>query len=790
MNPDFNKSIKFLEWLLPEGPWVLTSIKVDDIGIETRTFTDPQLVLEWLTMNQDRNCYVQVNPPTRPLSKKGSKTDVKEMRFLHLDLDPRAGEDIESERARIYKLLFEPRWAPKPNCVVFSGGGYQAYWRLTEPVPIVGDESAAEEAERYNKQLEIVSGADSCHNVDRIMRIPGTVNHPDKKKRDKGRTTQVALIEWMNDDCYPIEQFSKSAQSQQETRPALREPVETGNVRRLKDVHEVEDLAKGKVEDWLKVLIVQGNRADDDNPYISRSEALWNCVCELVRIQVTNDDIYSIITDPGFGISESVLDKGSQVERYALRQINRAQERAIDEDLMMLNDRYAHIHGVGGKARIAEVIDGLNGRNQIEFYSPRDFEINWGHRMKMVDSGRRDAQGTPIMKPVPLGKWWLQHPNHRMYVRVVFAPEKIVPDAYNLWRGFAVDAIPGDCSLFLEHIRNNLCSGRDDHYEYLLGWMARAVQLPHEPGRSAIVFRGKQGTGKSFFADQFGRLFGQHYLPVSDSKHLVGQFNGHLQDCALLFADEAIYAGNKKSQSTLKTLVTQDYIMIERKGLGAITSPNCLHILMASNENWVIPADADDRRFFVLDVSSDHACDNEYFRKIDEQMKNGGAQALLHMLRTTNMGEFEVRTVPKTEALREQKEMSLGEYEAWWLDKLMTGCLIPEHSGWRRLVTTHDLTYDLSTYLRSSNARNTNSASLGNFLSRMVPNLDKTRPHELRDIELPMLDGKTKIVPRPWAWVMPSLTTCRKHWDKHMYEVDWPDVSFEEDHVEQEESPF
>src|SRR5690606_7136213 len=49
----------------------------------------------------------------------------------------------------------------------------------------------------------------------------------------------------------------------------------------------------------------------------------WS-VCEMIRGGIAPETIYSVITDPDFKISESVLDKGRGAERYALRQIENA----------------------------------------------------------------------------------------------------------------------------------------------------------------------------------------------------------------------------------------------------------------------------------------------------------------------------------------------------------------------------------------------------------------------------------------------------------------------------------
>ena len=129
---------------------------------------------------------------------------------LHVDIDPRAGEDLEAERARALGLLTTnlPAGVPAPTVIVFSGGGYQGFWRLEEPIPINGDLAQAEDAKRYNQRLETLFGADQCHNIDRIMRLPGTVNVPDERKAKKGRVPMLAHVVPMGDwPSYPLSRF-------------------------------------------------------------------------------------------------------------------------------------------------------------------------------------------------------------------------------------------------------------------------------------------------------------------------------------------------------------------------------------------------------------------------------------------------------------------------------------------------------------------------------------------------------------------------------------------------------
>ena len=129
-------------------------------------------------------------------------------------------------------------------------------------------------------------------------------------------------------------------------------------------------------------------------------------------------------------------------------------------------------------------------------------------------------------------------------------------------------------------------------YEYVLNWSARTVQHPELAGEVAIVMRGGEGCGKGVYGRWFRKLFGQHGAQVSNAAHLVGKHNEHLRDCIFLFADEAFYAANPQHESVQKALITEDTIAIEPKGFAIVFVPNMLHILMASNSDWVIRASA------------------------------------------------------------------------------------------------------------------------------------------------------------------------------------------------------
>ena len=128
---------------------------------------------------------------------------------------------------------------------------------------------------------------------------------------------------------------------------------------------------------------------------------------------------------------------------------------------------------------------------------------------------------------------------------------------------------------------------------------------------------------------------------LATPRYLTGNFNAHLEECVLLFVDEAFWAGDKQGEAQLKRMITEPTIMIERKGFDSEMAPNRLHIVMASNSDWVIPAGIDERRFAVLDVDGAKQQDERYFGAIQNELDTGGYEALLHDLSTAGSDNFQ-----------------------------------------------------------------------------------------------------------------------------------------------------
>jgi Family of unknown function (DUF5906) len=344
-------------------------------------------------------------------------------------------------------------------------------------------------------------------------------------------------------------------------------------------------------------------------------------------------------------IGQHIRDQ-KDVARALKRTMERAKDFATDPDLADMNAKHCVISDIGGKCFVLnETIDPANGDAKVTFSTFDALSHRYSNRMKTW-------QGPDGEKKKPMASWWFQHPQRRQFEQVVFAPGKEIPNAYNLWQGFTVAADFNDsatkCALYLSHIRENICQGNEVLYKYVLRWMANGVQFPGRPGGVALVLRGKMGIGKGEYVRHYGNLFGPHFVPVTKPEHITGTFNGHMGEAVVLFADECFVAGDNRHEQILKVLVTERQWLIERKGIDAVRSNSCLHIILACNNDWSVPVDAEDRRYCCVEVGEGRKRDHAYFAAIDEQMENGGREALLGFLIKTDLTGFRAENFPRT----------------------------------------------------------------------------------------------------------------------------------------------
>lgn len=302
-------AISFLRWLRRDGPWTLTAIEPDTGRIETRVFTDVEAARAFIPKHAgQRNLYYSVNPTRKALNKKATKADITSARFVHADIDPVGDETPDEAKARALATL-KSSGLPEPSAIIDSGNGLHLLWRLKKKV------RPALDIEAFNRAVGQALNADgSTWNVDRILRVPGTVNLPDTKKRKKGRKKCRAQLRNTNDRRYGAEQFPRvDAFTRTKTNGSA--PLD------LPDELPEVDVDALPVSDEVKHLIRNGEGGQFDG---DRSRAVFRVACDCVRAGVDDALIVSLLLDQRYAISEHARTQ-TNPRRCAARQVERAQ---------------------------------------------------------------------------------------------------------------------------------------------------------------------------------------------------------------------------------------------------------------------------------------------------------------------------------------------------------------------------------------------------------------------------------------------------------------------------------
>ncbi|MEM8757242.1 MAG: DUF5906 domain-containing protein [Planctomycetota bacterium] len=759
MDPDRNAVVSFLGLLRPEGPHALTAIHPDkDNAVRTKVFDNAEFAAEWACVqNHKHGCNVYYTPATltddarNNPPRKFNKKHIESSGFLWADIDPAKGEDLAAEQDRILSALQHAH--AEPTFVVFSGGGFQALWRLGEPANLA-------DTENRNRTLADALGGDNVQNLDRLLRLPGTVNHPDARKREKGRKPVLARLVAHRKHTYKLDDFRVFVEDKPlGTAKPIKVDFDPGTVARLSSIDDL----PATVPDWAKVLIVQGHDPENPNRFESRSEALFAACCQMHRSGVKPETIYAVITGPDFAISASVLDKAGP-HRYALRQIERSYADAMaDDPIAMLNQEWFWVP-YGGKRFVARETP-----NGLDFLQSLTFREQFDNTLVTIGT---DRDGNPVQKP--LGSLWIQSPQRRSYQRIVFDPaEQHDPDTeYNLWRGLAVEPKAGDCDLVLGHIENVVCAGDAQLFKYLLRWCAFLVQRPAERPETVPIIFGRPGTGKTVVGELLVSLFGEHGASGTGLNFLTGKFNHHLANKRFVFADEVTPTLYPAHEAALRDLVTSSRINLERKGVDIQTVDNRLAFMLISNDDSPVRVDIDDRRLVHFRTADTYIQDRNYFSPLFEQIANGGREAFLaHLLGVDLTGWNPAADRIVTRYTRDAQQASYDGFEAMVFEWLQSGELPGE-------VRTNGEAHTAAAWLQRAWQEHGTDPS-GKFSSnRIAAVLHKPQggqPGDGRSLGLDRFEcHSTRRIHYTW----PPLPEARALWDSKMgTQTDWYEQS-------------
>ena len=397
--------------------------------------------------------------------------------------------------------------------------------------------------------------------------------------------------------------------------------------------------------------------------------------------------------------------------------------------LQHLQDHYALVDLTGDirvvdRGQIASVLSGTH-HGEISFYKKADADLQLKRALECL--------AVPSKPSEVVRNFWVS-PNTLQYKATAFSPLATPPTTLNFWTGPTVTAVPGVWVSLRDYLRDVICDGNIDAYDYLVNYMAHMMQKPEEKPGVMIVLLGGQGTGKGVYFNLLRAVWPLTTLQVSDVDQVIGKFNAVLERNFIVCMDEALFYGDRRAIDRLKSTVTEPFIQIEQKYQPSRSIGSVHRFFASSNHEHFANVERDDRRFLFLRLSAARQQDTAYFSAISAAIKDPNTLgALAYYLQRKDLSKFDVRLKPKTAEQVTQKLRSLNGFERFWYEVLTSADLgggSQTSDTWTTDVFV-PTTILLGTYREfDKNAQRHNTlqeAQVAETIRRICPSATKTR---------------------------------------------------------------
>ncbi len=245
LTPDPAASWAFLKTLWPETSELILSIQPGGGAPFGRRYTVDQAEEFSANLpgaNYRLDTYFSINLPRSAMNKKPLKADIGTIRAVFVDLDPAKDPETntpipgETERiaAEITDESLAAKGLPCPSVRVCSGGGAWLFWLLADPITVPAWANPQEPPEivrrvdGIGRQIaSLFPHGDSCFNIDRIARLPGSVNWAGLNPKKPGRADAMATVDFIDPTRrYALEDFPEPLYESTPANTAAIVPVE------------------------------------------------------------------------------------------------------------------------------------------------------------------------------------------------------------------------------------------------------------------------------------------------------------------------------------------------------------------------------------------------------------------------------------------------------------------------------------------------------------------------------------------------------------------------------------
>lgn len=686
LSPDREMIASFMTAILRDQIH-LAAINLDTRAVIGRDFADDvQAAVEWASVLNARgsNIHYTANYVKPGVNKKPTKTELTDMRFVHVDIDPpKDGGAFDAE-----PVVADLRACSlPPHAIVNSGNGLQALWQVT------GGSMEAVEAVNLGV-IERFGGDGGTHNAERLLRLPGTVNWPDQNKRRRGRVPVHAKTVFVGDHpshdladlstLFPAELLPEKSPSKQALALQPAGPVACLSA----------DDLRLSMHDRLRALIENPKGHD-------RSSDTFAFACKALERGHSEQQIIGVLLNPANAISAHCLD-----QKDPLRAARRAVQHALDETDVARRfrrreeDKRIGEADVGDLPRspemtleemLANMVFIADGSMVADIRCPRSLLAKADFNNKYASS-KVEICVHGQNKLVSVASLWLQHADrlqaHTVTYRAghdLFTHDPDGKTALNLWRPLELGPVPIDwidrAKPFEEHIRWLW----GEHADAFLDWLAHIIQRPHElPSYGWLHIAPRQGLGRNWVGSILKRILKSGVALGFDlMAALKSGFNGDLGMRLLAVVDEIDEGGGLerfRHAQALKQIVTEETRRINPKYERQRTEYNSCRWLIFSNSLTALPLEERDRRFWVVRCDSQPR-EEAYYQTLYALRDDAEfIAAVAHWLAERDIASFKPGAVPPLttakqdmlERTRSPEEQVLHDVKANWPLELVT----------------------------------------------------------------------------------------------------------------------
>lgn len=271
---------------------------------------------------------------------------------------------------------------------------------------------------------------------------------------------------------------------------------------------------------------------------------------------------------------------------------------------------------------------------------------------------------------------WKNNVRMRKFEKLVYLPEADeFPDGedggrYNIWRKSGVEGVPGDVTIFLDHMAYLFPD--EAERAHVLDYLALLVQRPADKIHFALLVRGTQGTGKSWIGNLMERIVGSRNTVRPSNDEVTSLWTAWMEGAQLAVIEELMTLGRKEVANRLKPAITDPTLRIEQKHCSIYSIPNCLNFLCFTNHEDALPIEHGDRRWLVV-FSPAVKRDEAYYRRLFSYLGDGGAAFVKHWLAERRVALNPHGVAPATVGKEAMRRLGMGDAEAFLLDLFESG---------------------------------------------------------------------------------------------------------------------